>query len=155
MQTLEAIPAQAVAAGDRRRTDRRARPTSPFSRFALFGGRRRGDRRNAASPNAYVDLYEPWLAATLVGIGVLCALDAIFTLVYLQRGGTEANPIMDWLIGKGPQVFVLVKCGVTNLGLAVLCLHKNFRFVKAVIGVLFVVYALLFLYHLYLVTVVR
>lgn len=126
-----------------------------FSRYALFGGRRRGDRRATGASNSYVDVYEPWLAGVLVTIGLLCALDAVFTLQYIQKGGGEANPLMEQLIEFGARPFILVKCGITNIGLIVLCLHKNFRFVKAVIAVLFVIYAILFLYHLYLIAVVR
>ena len=140
----------AASANERRGGDRRRRPTSIFSRYAWFGGRRKGDRRGNGTPNSYVDLYEPWLAMALVAVGLLCAVDAVFTLIYLQRGGSEANPIMDRLINCGPQTFVFMKCGITNIGLTILCLHKNFRWVKGVIASLFVVYSLLFVYHLYL-----
>ena len=136
--------------GDRRASDRRSRPTSVISRYTFFGGRRRGDRRNPSAVNTYVDVYEPWLAAVLVAIGTLCALDAVFTLMYLQKGGEEANPIMEVVIGWGAQPFILWKCGVTNFGLAVLCLHKNFPWVRRVIAGLLVLYVALFAYHLYL-----
>jgi len=125
-----------------------------FSRYALFGGRRVGDRRRGGGENTYVDVYEPWLAGALVAIGVMCALDAVFTLLYIQKDGQEANPLMAALIDMGPRTFVLVKCSVTNVGLCVLCLHKNFRFVKPVIGALFAIYSLLFAYHLYLAAIV-
>lgn len=147
-RTFGAVP------GDRRRTDRRRKPTPMLSWRSLVGGRRVGDRRRGSDSTGYVDRYEPWLAAVLVAIGALCAVDAIFTLLYLQKGGEEANPLMDALIGVGPQWFVLVKCTVTNVGLAILCLHKNFTHVKIVITSLLGVYVLLFLYHLYLAAVV-
>jgi hypothetical protein len=154
----DAVPVgatRAVPDSNRRGPDRRRRPTSVLSRHAWFGGRRRGDRRSAGDANSYVDVYEPWLAGALVAVGALCAIDAIFTLLYIQKGGGEANPVMAELIDCGPQQFVLVKCGVTNLGLIVLCLHKNFRWVKEVIGGLLLIYSLLFAYHLYLAAVVR
>lgn len=125
-----------------------------LSRYTLFGGRRKGDRRRPESLNQYVDLYEPGLAAILVAVALLCALDAVFTLLYIQKGGSEANPIMDWLIRQGATQFVVVKCAVTSLGLVVLCLHKNFRYVRGVIWGVLVLYGLLFLYHLYLATIV-
>ncbi|MCG3135611.1 MAG: hypothetical protein HMLKMBBP_03332 [Planctomycetes bacterium] len=135
---------------DRRTGDRRRGGTRLFSRYTLFGGRRVGDRRDPRGYQGYVDLYEPWVGAMMVAVGLLCALDAVFTLLYLQKGGSEANPVMDALIRQGPVTFVLVKCAVTNAGLLVLVLHKNFRWVKQVLAGLFVMYAALFAYHLYL-----
>jgi hypothetical protein len=150
MSATEPVTAPHTTVAERRAGDRRRRPTSIFSRYAFFGGRRKGDRRGGSTANAYVDLYEPALAASLVAIAVLCALDAVFTLLYLQKGGEEANPLMAEVIEWGPQAFILVKCGVTNLGLGVLCMHKNFRWVRGVINGLLGAYVALFGYHLYL-----
>jgi hypothetical protein len=135
---------------ERRGPDRRRRPTPVLSRYTLVGGRRQGDRRQDAAAPCYVDRYEPWLMGTLVAISLLCALDAVFTLLYVQRGGSEANPLMAAVLEWGPLPFLALKCGVTNLGLVVLCLHKNFRLVRGVTVGLLVVYALLFAYHLVL-----
>jgi len=121
-----------------------------FSRYSLFGGRRSTDRRGR-SEGQYYDRYSPRLGAALVAIGLLCALDAVFTLLYIQKDGKEANPIMRALIDAAPPTqFVVLKCVVTNLGLAVLCMHKSFRFVKPMIATLLAVYAALFVYHIYL-----
>ena len=140
-----------AARPDRRYTDRRRRSTPMFSRYTLFGGRRRGDRRTTGDSEQYVDRYPVGLAVALVVIGALCALDAVFTLLHLQRGGGEANPIMDALIqGAGARPFIVLKCIITNVGLVVLCLHKNFRYVKPVIASLLAIYGGLFLYHIYL-----
>ena len=140
-----------AARPDRRSTDRRHRSTPMFSRYTLFGGRRQGDRRGTGDSEQYVDRYPIGIASALVVIGALCALDAVFTLLHLQRGGGEANPIMDVLIREaGARPFIVLKCVVTNVGLVVLCLHKNFRYVKPVIASLLAIYAGLFVYHLYL-----
>lgn len=136
---------------ERRGRDRRAQATPMFSRFALFGGRRAGDRRTHATVNQYVDRYPVEIAVALVAIGLLCALDAVFTLLYVQKGGGEANPIMAVLLDRAtPTQFLVLKCLVTNLGLLVLCVHQNFRFVRTVIRSLLFVYAGLFAYHIYL-----
>ena len=103
---------------DRRGGDRRRRSTPMLSRYTLFGGRRAHDRRNPGSVNQYVDRYPAMLAAGLIAIGLLCALDAVFTLIHLQKGGSEANPIMDALItAAGPRAFLVLKCIITNVGL--------------------------------------
>lgn len=143
--------ASAPSASDRRGPDRRRQATPMLSTFTFFGGRRARDRREPDAVNQYVDRYPGTLAAALVAIGLLCALDAVFTLLYLQKGGAEANPLMAALIdGAGPVQFLVLKCAVTNLGLIVLCLHKNFRFVKPVIMSLLGIYSALFAYHIYL-----
>ncbi len=139
---------------ERRSDERRVAPTPMLSRFSLLGGRRQGDRRHG-NANQYVDRYEVWVAAAMVTIGALCALDAVFTLLYLQKGGTEANPIMAAVIDWGPRPFLVLKCLVTNLGLLILCMHKNFRYVKPVIGGLLGIYIALFGYHLWLAAMVR
>ena len=151
--TAELAPTTAGAGVDRRSSDRRRRPTPLLSRYTFFGGRREGDRRRGNWPNLYVDRYETWLAGALVGIAALCAFDAVFTLLYIQKGGAEANPVMAEVIEGGPRPFLLVKCLITNLVLAILCLHKNFRFVKAVIGALLGAYGALLVYHLWLAAV--
>ena len=144
-----------MSASDRRGRERRRRRTPALSWYSLRGGRRAGERRGADSSGLYVDRYSAPLAAALVSIGALCALDAVFTLLYLQKGGTEANPIMEALIDRaGPRAFLVLKCLVTNLGLFVLCLHKNFPLVKQVIVGLVAVYGTLFLYHIYLATTI-
>jgi hypothetical protein len=135
---------------ERRGVDRRRTPTPVLSRYSLMGGRRAGDRRDAQAANIYVDRYEPWLAAALVAIAALCAFDAVFTLLYIQKGGSEANPIMAAVIEWGPRPFLILKCVITNVGLVILCLHKNFRYVKQTIGALLGIYGALLVYHLWL-----
>ena len=99
-----------------------------------------------------MDRYPAGLAAAIVAIAFLCVLDAVFTLLHLQKDGIEANPIMAALFdAAGARPFLILKCLVTNAGLLVLCLHKNFRFVKPVIGALLFIYSALFAYHIYLV----
>ncbi len=139
-----------IAQDERRNLpDRRKRPTPMLSRYTLVG-RRKGFRRTEEGRNAYVDRYEAGLMAAFVAIVGLSLLDALFTLLYLQRGGTELNPFMRSAIDLGVVPFVLIKCGLTFLGIAFLCLHKNFRFVKPLIGGVLGVYTALLGYHIYL-----
>ena len=132
--------------------DRRNGPTPILSRYTVFG-RRGMFRRQVEGRNAYVDRYSGWMMAALVAIMVLCVLDALFTLLYLQRGGSEMNPIMAAAIGMGVVPFLAIKNGLTILGVLFLCLHKNFRHVTPVIGGVLGLYLLLLMYHLYLTTI--
>jgi hypothetical protein len=139
----------AIPSADRRRIDRRQRPTPILSRYTLIG-RRRGFRRAQEGQNAYVDRYSHRLVLVAVTIIGLCILDALFTLLYIQRGGTELNPVMDWAIRAGVTPFMAIKCGLTTLGVLFLCLHKNFRLVKLLIGGVLGIYLALLGYHIYL-----
>ena len=124
-----------------------------FNRY-MFSGRRSGFRRPHEAINAYVDRHGHWMVGTLVAIFALCVLDAIFTLLYLQRGGAELNPFMKMAIEAGLAPFFIVKCGLTLPGIVFLCMHKNFRYVKAILTGVLVIYVALFGYHLYLASLV-
>lgn len=109
----------------RRRTDRRSASAAPFSR-AAWQGRRRGAQRVEERANSYVDWYEPRLFYIAVGILLLCCMDAAFTLNLLQRGASEANPFMAWLLEIDTQLFLVTKFALTAAGLVFLVAHKNF-----------------------------
>ena len=59
----------------------------------------------------------------LVGIAIMLNIfDAAATLFILDKGGSEVNPLMDYLIDASPWLFVGVK--VTIFNLAVLLMAK-------------------------------
>lgn len=125
--------------------ERRRRPTPMLSRFTFLGGRRR-----AEEPDSYTDLYGTSVFAVMLGVTALNVLDSFFTLVYLQRGGTEANPVAEALLRQGPQLFVFVKTFVMGGAVAILCLHKNFDRARVGIWIGSALYVLLTCYHLFL-----
>lgn len=137
--------------GSERRSsgDRRRRPTPMFSRYTFFG-RRRGFRRSEEGVNAYVDRYSGGLMAVIIAIVGLCLFDALFTLLYLQRGGGELNPFMRRAIAAGVIPFLAIKVGFTLVGILFLCVHKNFRFVRTLLVGVLLVYCALTGYHIYL-----
>jgi len=127
--------------------DRRKRPTHLFRKHTLLG-RRKGHRRTTdPRSNYYVDLYSPWLFAVLVLIIILSLLDGIFTYNYVSHGGKELNPIMQVLIEKGALAFFPYKFFITSLGVIILCLHKNFTFVRSLTYLVLFIYVLLIFYH--------
>jgi hypothetical protein len=73
--------------------------------------------------------------------------DAFFTMLWLDRGGQEANPIMNFFLDIGPNAFLLQKCIVVGIWLVVLLVHKNFRFARIGIYVSLAAYAGLMLVH--------
>jgi len=86
----------------------------------------------------------------VLGIFALNIFDAFCTLVWLQRGGSEGNPLMDLAIQAGDSVFLFQKCFVAGLWLLVLLVHKNFRIARIGLWVLLAVYGVLAGYHAFL-----
>ncbi len=121
-----------------------------FSRYSFFGGRRQGGRREGEVSNLYVDRYPVGLSLLVVGIFLLNVLDAVFTLLHLQQGGQEWNPIVAQFLVLGPQPFFFIKCGITAGCLLFLLMHVRFYMVKRIFQAVFGIYACVFCYHMYL-----
>jgi hypothetical protein len=130
--------------------DRRERPTVRLSRWSLLGGRRHEPRRAAEIENSFVDVYGHGLLLAVLWIALMNAADSFFTIVHLQNGGTEVNPIAEVLLQSGRSTFVLVKEAVISLALLVLCLHKNFHLARLGLWTAAVAYTGLLAYHLLL-----
>lgn len=134
----------------RLQSDRRDRPTPLISRFWLRG-RRRGGRRTDEMANIYVDRYTPFETFLVLGVLVLSVLDMVFTIVHLNFGGTEANPVMAWMLDLGGQpLFIGVKLVSTAIGLFVLLVHVRFRKVRPLLIFAFLLYLGIFCFHVYL-----
>jgi hypothetical protein len=130
-QPVEFVTVHAPTAASERRgaADRRRRPTSMWSRHALFGGRRRTVRRAAEREGAFVDVHGPRMLALVLAIVALNLLDAWFTLLFLSHGGRELNPFVQVVLDLGahPWPFVLMKTVGIGCACAFLTLTKNFR----------------------------
>lgn len=129
--------------------DRRRRPTPALSRYTIMGRRERAGRRREDRPG-YVDLYHPLLLVVLCAVMLFSVADAWFTLDALSNGAKEVNPLMERVLHLGPASFIAVKLVITGIGLAILCLHKNFPRVKWVLVMVLAAYGILMGYHLYL-----
>ncbi len=135
----------ARGAGERRSSDRRNRPTAPWK--DLFSPLRRARGRRASDRTGYVDRYSKRDVALLFAIFTLNIADAYMTMLWLHRGGREANPIMDFFLDIGPVAFLIQKCLIVGFWLILLLVHKNFRFAKVGLYASLAVYALLLIVH--------
>ncbi len=126
--------------------DKRQRPTKMLSRYTVYGGKRTG-----GEPRTYIDRYSPRLLGLICAIATLSCMDAAFTLEFIRAGGSEWNPLLAIMLAVGPQTFIWSKIGLTSFGLVVLCLHKNFPGVRAILFAIFGLYIALLGYHLYIV----
>lgn len=94
------------------------RPFSPIRRKHL---RRKNDRNSLY----FVDEYNPRLVFPILLILLLSMLDAFFTLVLIERGAVEVNPLMAFYLGIGPGVFLTVKYVLTCLSLFILLMFSH------------------------------
>ena len=132
--------------------DRRCRPTPLFSRFTLWGGRRKTIRRAPEKPaHLFVDLYSARLLFIVATILSLSCIDAYLTLALIEKGNViEANPIMAALLSYGVFPFTFFKFIVTASALLVLCLFKNARITRISLPVAVKVYFCVIIYEIYL-----
>ena len=130
--------------------DRRSGPTPRFSRYSLWGGRRRGARRGAEEDDTFVDLYGRRLFILVLWIALMNVGDSFFTLVHLQAGGVEINPVARLLLATGRWNFVFVKSILIGVALVVLAVHKNFHLARIGLWTAAGTYTCLVGYHLLL-----
>ncbi len=142
--------AEAPAPGTRRRRspDRRVNPTPRFSRYSFFGGRRKGAQREIEQEGMYVDLYSQWVLFWVLWVALMNIGDSFFTLVHLQAGGVEVNPVAAAMLRTGRFGFVFIKAVLIGGALLVLTLHKNFQLARVGLGVSTAAYTALVIYHL-------
>jgi hypothetical protein len=130
--------------------DRRQDPTPVLSRFTLRGRRALIRREPDLARGRYVDRSSGSHLALILILLVLIFLDTSSTLYILEHGGRELNPLMDSALRRGVGWFLLVKLGPLPLAFLLLSIHRYFRWVRATLGLLLIVYGVLATYHLYL-----
>ena len=114
------------------------------------GGRRKGDV-------GYVDIYDMRTWGMAVSVIILSLLDAVLTHQHLAAGWAfEANPIMKAVIDAGGMpAFYAVKGFLTLAAVAIIMLHKEWKFGKYAARFCLWAYIFLSLYHLYIIHTVR
>jgi len=132
----------------RRGPDRRTQPTPRLSRYALLGGRRGSVRRADEREGSFVDRYGFGVVLAIGWTALMNAGDSVFTLVHLQSGGIELNPVADSLLQTGRLGFVALKALLMTAALLVLAVHKNFSLARVGLWIAAGSYTLLNLYHL-------
>jgi hypothetical protein len=121
---------------ERRRIDRRIHVLRALL-LGSFNPRRRGPRRADERAVSAVDWHHPqWLAIAMLILLFSCT-DALLTLMLVERGASEANPLMAPLVGGSGVAFALVKIGLTAGGVVLLTQLARMRaFGRIPVGVL-------------------
>ncbi len=109
----------------RRGFDRRSNSKSRL-KYLLFNGRRVSSRREDDSGKVIIfDRYNQNLFFAITTILILSILDAVLTLVVIQRGATELNPVMAYFLEHGTPTFIVAKYVLTSIGVLILLIFKN------------------------------
>ena len=133
-------------------SERRLQPGQRHAALTLLGtlrwyGRQQAYRRINKASHAYLDRLSPRIVL-LVGFVLTCsALDALFTLLHIQHGGSEANPVMALVLEQGMTAFVWLKMGLTGIGAVVLAVYQHVWLGIWGLYLLSLVYAGLLGYH--------
>lgn len=104
-----------------RRTNNKAR-----LKYLLFNGRRERSRRDEDSGKAFIfDRYNQKFFLAITAILILSVLDAVLTLIVIQRGAKELNPVMAYFLEHGTSTFIVAKYILTSVGVLILLIFKN------------------------------
>jgi len=130
---------------DKRRVqDRRQVPTPILSRHTFWGQRRVLRRKADQERGGYVDRYSASLLFFLLLIVGLNVLDVLFTMVILDRGGREVNPVVRSAMAVYGDRFWIWKFALVSANVILLCLHSRFQYVHKIIwGITFLFLAII------------
>jgi hypothetical protein len=139
-------PAETHLVHERRyRHDRRSRPWWSVC-YGSFNPRRRTPPRRGDDFRFHsLDWHSAHLLAVAIGILLLCVADAFLTLVLLQAGAAEVNPVMALLLYRSVAAFAVLKIGMTGACTISLVILARYRFMRLV-RVEWVLYGVLIAY---------
>ena len=132
--------------------DRRKQSTPALSRYILVGERRTLRRKKDEGAGGYMDLYSPTLFIFLILIVGLNVLDAFQTIMLLDLGGREVNPIVHSAMQLFGDNFWIWKFFIASASVVFLCLHSKFRTVKPIIVFATILYIVIVFYHFLLIS---
>jgi hypothetical protein len=107
--------------GKDRRNDQRSFLKRLFFRGIREYARRAEDRQRIIA----FDRYPRPLLIVIIVVLFLSLLDALLTLLLIAQGASELNPVMHYYLGHGPQIFLLVKYGLTVLSVMIIVIAKE------------------------------
>ncbi len=84
--------------------------------------------------------------AVIVLLLVLSIVDAVITLILIEEGCEEVNPVMDFFLRNGPLSFLMGKYALTVAGIPVLLIFQHFYLFGTRFRVGFLIPVFIFLY---------
>jgi hypothetical protein len=114
--------------------------------YGSFNPRRRTPQRRLDDSRFHsLDWHSAHLLAVAVSILLLSVTDAFLTLLLLQGGAAEVNPVMAALIYRSVAMFAALKMGMTSVGVMLMVFLARYRFMR-VLRVEWVLYGVLIAY---------
>ena len=125
-------------------------------RTAFFGymrSRRHSSRRDDDGDVIFMDWHHPWLFFLAVGIMLLSCADAFLTLLLIERGMIETNPVMAAVLGQGAATFAVSKVLMTGTSILILVFLAKFHFMNRFrtglfLTLFFIIYSCLVCYEI-------
>lgn len=120
--------------------------------FGFVRSRRHNLRRGEDEEVVFLDWHHPWLFFLAVGTMLMSCADAFMTLLLLERGMIEANPVMAAMIGQGTMYFAASKMAMTGTSILILVFLAKARFMNRMrtglfLTIFFSIYACLICYE--------
>jgi hypothetical protein len=125
-------------------------PTPGLSRFTFYGQRRTFRRKDEQGKGGYVDQYHFGLLPLLILPIGLTILDALFTMMILDDGGWEFNPVVRSSIQLFGDGFWVWKFAIVSIPLILLCLHSKFRLVVPALKIITAINIVVVSYQIFL-----
>jgi len=89
-------------------------------------------RRSADRHFPLLDRFDSGIACMASLLMVFSVLDAGFTLTLISRGGSEINPVMNWVLGHSVWAFTVVKMLLTAVPAVILVATCNLLVFKRI-----------------------
>jgi hypothetical protein len=78
----------------------------------------------------FLDWHASHLLAVAVAVVLLSAADAFLTLLLIQAGAAEVNPIMAALVYRSVAAFAALKMAMTSISIVVMVFVARYRFMR-------------------------
>lgn len=105
--------------------DRRQNCQAQFKYFLINGRREVARREEDRTRSYFFDRYNQKMFAAITAILMLSIFDALLTLILIERGSSELNPVMAYFLQHGPLSFIVAKYTLTSFGVVILLIFKN------------------------------
>lgn len=112
--------------------DRRELTVAAYMHGALRPRRRAGRRSRDSYP--IIDWHSPRVLALVFAILSLCVADGVLTVMLMNHGAAELNPVMALFVPHNLLGFIAVKLSLTGIGVAVLVACSRMRLFRRLPG---------------------